>query len=75
MPIFEYRCSTCDKAFEELVLSRSQNRVECPHCGGTKVKPLVSRFAAQTSGKSAASFGECYNRSAGICQAGGGAMT
>lgn len=74
MPIFEYRCSTCNQQFEELVLSRSnRNPVECPHCGGTKVKPLVSRFAAQVS--SGSSLGECYNRSAGVCEAGGGPMT
>ena len=73
MPIFEYRCAGCDTAFEELVLSRSNARVKCPSCGGTKVKPLVSRFAARTA--SPGSAGECYSRSAGICEAGGGAMT
>ena len=75
MPIFEYRCSSCNEKFEELVLSRSQNHVECPRCGGTKVQPLVSRFAAQTGSRSDSSFGDCYNRSAGVCEAGGGPMT
>ena len=73
MPIFEYRCSKCDEVFEELVLGKSQSRVKCPSCGGTKVQSLVSRFAAQTGGKSAS--GECFNQAAGLCQAGGGAMT
>ena len=73
MPIFEYRCSSCSKVFEELVLSRSSNHVECPSCGATRVTQLVSRFAAQTSGKSAG--GECFNQSAGLCEAGGGPMT
>lgn len=72
MPIFEYRCASCDEKFEELVLSRSQtSKVECPRCGGTEVKPLISLFAAQTSRSS----GECFSRSAGICEAGGGPMT
>ncbi|HYM12641.1 MAG TPA: zinc ribbon domain-containing protein [Bryobacterales bacterium] len=72
MPIFEYRCSSCHQQFEELVLSRkNRSRVECPHCGGTKVTPLISRFATQAS----SSDGDCYNRSAGVCEAGGGAMT
>ncbi|MBI3695180.1 MAG: zinc ribbon domain-containing protein [Acidobacteria bacterium] len=75
MPIFEYRCTSCNTAFEELVLSRSDTHVECPSCGGTKVKPLVSRFAALTASPGASGFGECFNRSAGICEAGGGAMT
>ncbi len=75
MPIFEYRCARCNTAFEELVLSRSDNQVQCPSCGGTKVKPLVSRFAALSGSTGASGVGECFNRSAGICEAGGGAMT
>ena len=75
MPIFEYRCSDCNEVFEELVLGRREARVECPQCGQTHVKQLVSRFAAQTSSKNASSSGDCYNRSAGLCQAGGGPMT
>ena len=75
MPIFEYRCSNCNEVFEHLRLSRSDNRVECPSCGGSKVQQMVSLFAAQTGGKSSSSFGDCYNRAAGICEAGGGTMT
>jgi putative FmdB family regulatory protein len=73
MPIFEYRCSKCDEVFEELVLSRNTATVKCPSCGGQKVQPLISRFAAQTGGKS--DSGACFNQAAGVCQAGGGAMT
>jgi len=71
MPIFEYRCSNCHETFEELRLSRSDTQVECPHCGGTRAEQLFSVFAA----RSGASGGECFNRSAGLCQAGGGALT
>jgi putative FmdB family regulatory protein len=74
MPIFEYRCSSCDEQFEELVLSRSQSAVECPRCGGTKVTPLVSRFAARTGGNAFPMGGDCASRAAGICEAGGGAL-
>jgi len=70
VPIFEYRCSDCDKQFEELVLSRSHARVECPQCSSTKVEQLISRFATVSSNS-----GECFNRSAGVCQAGGGPMS
>lgn len=69
MPIFEYRCSDCNEQFEELVLSRTPTRVECPRCTSTKVQQLISRFATVASGS-----GDCFNRSAGICQAGGGPM-
>jgi len=74
MPIFEYRCSKCNEVFEQLRLSRTDNHIKCPHCGAVKAKQLVSVFAAQTGGKSADSGSECYNRAAGICQAGGGSM-
>ena len=75
MPIFEYRCASCDEKFEEIVLSRNRtSKVECPRCGGKKVKPLISVFAAQT-GRSSGESGECFSRSAGICEAGGGPMT
>jgi len=69
MPIFEYHCSSCQETFEQLVLSRRDTDVRCPKCGRTKVRQLVSRFAARAS-----SSGDCYNRAAGLCQAGGGSM-
>jgi putative FmdB family regulatory protein len=74
MPIYEYRCSRCSEVFEQLVLGRSADPVECPQCGSRKAEQLVSRFAAQTRGGAALDSG-CFNASAGICQAGGGPMT
>ena len=71
MPIFEYRCSTCNEKFEELVFTRTRpKKVACPSCGGKKTEPLLSVFATQTS----SSNGECFSRSAGVCEAGGGPM-
>ncbi len=73
MPIYEYRCGKCSEVFEQLVLSRRDNHVECPRCGAVEVKQLVSRFAAQTRGGATAAA-ECSNASAGLCEAGGGPM-
>ena len=70
MPIFEYRCSKCHEIFEHLRLSRTDTRVECPHCGGVKAEQLFSVFAARSTGGN----GECATRTAGICEAGGGAL-
>jgi putative FmdB family regulatory protein len=70
MPIFEYRCSNCDEVFEQLQLRRTDTEVECPHCGGRRAEQLFSVFATQSGG----SKGDCYNRAAGICEAGGGAL-
>jgi putative FmdB family regulatory protein len=52
MPIYEYACRTCDEAFEELVLRRSDEAdVRCPACKGGRVEKLVSRPAAARSGE------------------------
>jgi len=57
MPIFEYKCSSCDKLFETLV--RSGSEPTCPNCGGTYLAKQLSMFAAATgsSGGSGASEG------------------
>jgi putative FmdB family regulatory protein len=48
MPIFEYKCSSCDELFETLVRSNSQPT--CPGCGGTYLAKQLSVFAASTGG-------------------------
>jgi putative FmdB family regulatory protein len=40
MPIYEYRCRTCDTEFEVLV--RDGRAVACPHCGSSSVDKLLS---------------------------------
>jgi putative FmdB family regulatory protein len=53
VPIHEYRCLECGKKFEKLIRSMSSSAVvECPECGGRKVKKLLSAFGIQTSGSS-----------------------
>ena len=38
MPIYEYSCQECDRAFEELVIRRSdEGQVKCPKCGSRRV--------------------------------------
>ena len=51
MPIYEYRCQECDRAFEELVIRRSdESEVKCPKCGSRRVGRLMSRPAAARTG-------------------------
>lgn len=50
MPIFEYKCSSCDELFETLV--RSNTQPTCPNCGGTYLAKQLSMFAAAVSGNS-----------------------
>lgn len=50
MPIYEYRCLTCRKAFSLLVLRRAQaEAVTCPICHGRQIERLLSRFASPKS--------------------------
>lgn len=43
MPIYEYRCASCDHRFEKLV--RGDARPTCPRCSGAALQRLVSGFA------------------------------
>ena len=68
MPIFEYRCETCENQFEKLV-RRADDHVECPSCGKQKLEVKYSTFAARANGTSAPAAqsmgGGCP---AGMCQ-------
>jgi putative FmdB family regulatory protein len=60
MPIYEYQCQECGKEFEKLVRSISSTpEVECPHCGGKKVKKAFSLFGTQSSSSGSLSTGTC----------------
>ena len=46
MPIYEFRCEDCQKKFSALVgMTAQPDDSCCPHCGSTKARKLVSRFA------------------------------
>lgn len=68
MPIFEFMCTDCNEPFEELV--RSANAIEgvdCPSCGSTHVKKMISTFASKVAGSGTSS----YTSSADSCAPGG----
>lgn len=44
MPIYDYRCNDCNKAFELLV--RSTTILACPECGSLQLEKQVSLPAA-----------------------------
>jgi putative FmdB family regulatory protein len=51
MPIYEYACDVCGKAFEELIIRRSDEaEVACPACQATGVTRQMSRPAPSRSG-------------------------
>lgn len=75
MPFYEYVCSDCGHAFEELVRSMSaKTKIACPSCGGKKTTQQLSVFAAKSTdnapaGGAAPSCGSCSD---GSCPYAGG---
>jgi putative FmdB family regulatory protein len=61
MPIFEYICRECSKAFEAIVYGTQQ--AECPGCGSAELEKQISVFAVARSG------GERAAPAAGACGA------
>ncbi|MCX8052428.1 MAG: zinc ribbon domain-containing protein [Armatimonadetes bacterium] len=46
MPLYDYRCSQCKKRFTQLVgMTADSKPPECPTCGSSEVRKLISRFA------------------------------
>jgi putative FmdB family regulatory protein len=62
MPVYEYRCESCNKKFDMLhKSSMATEEVVCPNCGSTKNKKLFSSFAAKAD--SHPDFGGCSDGS------------
>ena len=58
MPIYEYRCTKCDRSFEAFVRP-GDGGANCPHCHGTKLRREMSTFASRSSnGAGAAAVAE-----------------
>jgi len=57
MPIYEYQCENCRHCFEQLIFKMDDEKVNCPECGKTQVRKLIS--CASLLGDSA--FGKCQS--------------
>jgi putative FmdB family regulatory protein len=56
MPIYEYRCQTCGKTYEQLRrMSDADRDLECPECRSKAVQRMMSTFAAGGCGAGAGS--------------------
>lgn len=49
MPLFTYRCTACENAFESLV--RSGETPVCPSCGSEALEKQVARIAPEGKSK------------------------
>jgi putative FmdB family regulatory protein len=47
MPIYEYRCTSCDEEFEELVSASADASPPCPSCGAEGAQRRFSMFATE----------------------------
>jgi len=75
MPIYEYRCTNCERSFEAFV-RRGDAGAQCPLCHGSKLTREMSTFAARGSnGAGAAAVADAIANSGaanGGLTAGGG---
>ena len=56
MALYEYKCADCEERFDLMrSMSAADEPAECPECGGTESRRLVSSFASITPGASALS--------------------
>jgi putative FmdB family regulatory protein len=44
MPIYEYRCDTCEERFEEFLSSSTKPAPPCPKCGAENPTRLLSKI-------------------------------
>lgn len=50
MPIYEYECLGCGRAFQSLLMKREEEaHLRCPKCGSENMKRLISRTHHRTS--------------------------
>lgn len=53
MPIYEFRCESCQNVFEHLALKAGEKlKLECPSCGGQELSRVLSTCASVIAGSS-----------------------
>lgn len=66
MPLYEFKCETCQETFEELISSNEIERVKCPKCSSPDIKKLLSSGSIRMGvGKAPAPSEKC----GGCCMA------
>lgn len=54
MPIYEYKCDSCENKFEKLIRREADElALSCPSCGERHLSQQYSTFSAQAGGSSA----------------------
>jgi putative FmdB family regulatory protein len=62
MALYEYKCSGCEERFELMrSMGTADDPAECPECGGTESRRMISNFSSITPGDSALSTNPMMN--------------
>ncbi len=62
MALYEYKCAECEERFDLMrSMSAADESAECPECGGSESRRLISNFASVTPGASAMSTNPVMN--------------
>ncbi len=68
MPIYEYRCESCESHFEVLQrIGEDKKDLRCPQCGHERVEKQFSAFATSSGGSGRG----VAHRSSASCGSGG----
>ena len=71
MALYEYKCAGCEDRFDVMrPMGDADDPVECPECGSTESRRVISNFASITPGASAMNTNPMMD--ARIKSAGGG---
>ena len=53
MALYEYKCSECEEQFDVMrPMTAADEPAQCPECGGTESRRLISNFTSITPGAS-----------------------
>ena len=53
MALYEYKCSECEEQFDVMrPMMAADEPAQCPECGGTESRRLISNFTSITPGAS-----------------------
>ena len=50
MPIYEYRCKSCNHVFEHIHFTTSDPVPPCPECNGNEVEKIISAGTVKPEG-------------------------
>ena len=71
MALYEYKCSECEEQFDVMrPMTAADEPAQCPECGGTESRRLISNFTSITPGASTLSTNPVMD--ARVASGGGG---